>query len=498
MGDNELGNVAFGLLLLMLGANLLGQGCSLLHQPRVVGEIVAGVLLGPTVLGRMTPGFTWDVFGSGTADAEAAILRFTYDFGLLLLMFVAGCSVRQMLSKDNRRATAWVLGVGTPLPFVIALVAGPMLPLERMTGSAGSQEGVLLVFAAAAAVTSVPVISKIFYDLGILHTRFASLQLGSAVLEDVALWGVVMVASTLAGKEVSTAGAQHAGAIAAHLAVNIAFVIAALTVIPIAVRKLSQARWNVVARNVPIAWMLAVLFVYVSIAASVDIALPFAALLAGIGVMGGVRGTEQPRFRLPLQSISDLTGQFFAPVYFAIIGYRLDLSTTFDLGMIALFLIGTSTIVFLSVSLGAALAGMTLLDMVNLSITQNARGGPGIIMASVAFDAGIINAPFFTTLVLTAVLTSQACGVWLDYVLRKGWPLLSGADLRRRGIEPESADLSKPLVEATAGDLRTPRHAASLQCGGRTLSNRLYAFQWGERVRMRGGDGRRGHVTPPA
>ncbi|WP_228817940.1 hypothetical protein [Nocardia transvalensis] len=58
-------------------------------------------------------------------------------------------------------------------------------------------------------------------------------------------------------------------------------------------------------------------------------------------------------------------------------------------------------------------------------------------MASVAFDAGIINAPFFTTLVLTAVLTSQACGIWLDHVLRKGWPLLSGADLRRRGIEPE-------------------------------------------------------------
>jgi hypothetical protein len=64
------------------------------------------------------------------------------------------------------------------------------------------------------------------------------------------------------------------------------------------------------------------------------------------------------------------------------------------------------------------------LDLINLAITTNARGGPGIVLASVAFDAGIISPKFYTTLVLAAVLTSQAAGAWLDYVLRKGWPLL--------------------------------------------------------------------------
>jgi hypothetical protein len=64
------------------------------------------------------------------------------------------------------------------------------------------------------------------------------------------------------------------------------------------------------------------------------------------------------------------------------------------------------------------------LDLMNLAITTNARGGPGIVLASVAFDAGIISPKFYTTLVVTAVLTSQFAGVWLDYVLRKGWPLL--------------------------------------------------------------------------
>src|SRR5581483_9803434 len=79
----------------------------------------------------------------------------------------------------------------------------------------------------------------------------------------------------------------------------------------------------------------------------------------------------------------------------------------------------------LSVCLAGRFAGFRGLDLVNLAITTNARGGPGIVLASVAFDAGIISATFYTTLVLAAVLTSQLAGAWLDYVLRRGWPLLS-------------------------------------------------------------------------
>jgi Kef-type K+ transport system membrane component KefB len=79
----------------------------------------------------------------------------------------------------------------------------------------------------------------------------------------------------------------------------------------------------------------------------------------------------------------------------------------------------------LSVSLAGRLAGFRGLDLINLALTTNARGGPGIVLASVAFDAGIINAKFYTALVLVAVITSQFAGAWLEYVLRRGLPLLS-------------------------------------------------------------------------
>jgi Kef-type K+ transport system membrane component KefB len=77
-----------------------------------------------------------------------------------------------------------------------------------------------------------------------------------------------------------------------------------------------------------------------------------------------------------------------------------------------------------SAGAGARIAGFSWPSSINLAVATNARGGPGIVLASVAFDAGIINAQFYTTLVLTAVLTSQFAGAWLDFVLRRGKPLL--------------------------------------------------------------------------
>ena len=154
------------------------------------------------MLQKVAPGFSADIFGAGKTDPRALVLSFFYNFGMLMLMFVAGAAAKHLLGKENRKATAFILGLGTPLPFLLALLVAPMLPLERFMGTAGSESAVILVFAAAAAVTSIPVITKIFADLGILHTRFASLQLGSAVLEDIGLWGVLSIASAIAASKI--------------------------------------------------------------------------------------------------------------------------------------------------------------------------------------------------------------------------------------------------------------------------------------------------------
>jgi len=163
------------------------------------------------------------------------------------------------------------------------------------------------------------------------------------------------------------------------------------------------------------------LLAYCVVAGALQVNLVFAAFLAAFAVVHKKRRL----FADALDAIGKVSFAFFIPVYFAIVGLRLDLVKAFSWRLLVLFLVGTCIVKILSVSLAGRLAGFRGLDLVNLALTTNARGGPGIVLASVAFDAGIINAKFYTSLVLVAVITSQFAGAWLEYVLHRGWPLLS-------------------------------------------------------------------------
>ena len=187
------------------------------------------------------------------------------------------------------------------------------------------------------------------------------------------------------------------------------------------------------AKNSPVAYVLAVLLVYCVVAGVLKVSLVFAAFLAGFAVVH----RNHRMFSDALDAIAKVSFAFFIPVYFAIVGLKLDLLRGLSLWMIAAFLIGSSLVKITSVTLAGRIAGFRGLDLINLAVTTNARGGPGIVLASVAFDAGIISAKFYTTLILAAVLTSQFTGAWLDYVLRKGWPLLT-ATVPEKAIRPAS------------------------------------------------------------
>jgi Kef-type K+ transport system membrane component KefB len=261
--------------------------------------------------------------------------------------------------------------------------------------------------AVGVAVTSVPVVSKIFADLKILHTRFARLVLGVAVIEDIVLWLALALATAAAGKT-----ALDSRSMSWHLVATVAFFALGLTLLPRTVKRLNKAEFNVVARHSPTGYALAVLLAYCAIAGALNISLVFAAFLAGFAVVHKKRRI----FAEGLDAISKVSFGMFVPVYFAIVGLRLDLIRGISLWLMFAFIWGTCLIKVLSISLAGRLAGFRGLDLINLAITTNARGGPG------TFDAGIISSQFYTTLVVASVLTSQVAGAWLDYVLRKGRP----------------------------------------------------------------------------
>ena len=430
VSDGEIGSITLLLLVLLGTAHLFGYLFVRLRQPRVIGEILAGVLLGPSVLGRLAPSFSLAIFSgvsSGSARHET-ILSFIYSLGLLLLMFISGTETRHLFASGDRRQIAWLASVGTGLPFLLVLLAAPWIPLQAFTGPANSRTAVLLVVGIAVAVTSIPVISRIFHDLKILHTRFASLVLGVATIEDIALWAVLAVATALVS---SSALPEHK--IVAHIAATLVFFAAGLTAAPPLVKRVNSAKWNLLVTASPVGYVFGILFAYTSMAAEWGVSLVFAAFLAGLALR-----KDSQRFKDALDSISKFSFAVFIPIYFAVVGYRLDLSKSFSVSMLVVFLLLACVVKVVSVAVGARLAGFPNVDGLNLAIATNARGGPGIVLASVALDAGIINARFYTTLVLLAVVTSQAAGAWLEFVLRKGWPLLSG---ERPKVLPRSEDV---------------------------------------------------------
>jgi Kef-type K+ transport system membrane component KefB len=370
------------LLLLLVGlAQLFGYVFVRLRQPRVVGEIFAGMLLGPALLGRFPAASRL----TAAANHQANSLNFIYWLGLLLLMFLSGAETRQLFTREERTEVSWLAIVGTGTPFLLALLLGPWLVRPQLYGPNGNRVSLIIILAVGVAVTSVPVVSKIFADLKILHTGFARLVLGVAVLEDIGLWLALAVATATAGKTV-----LRPRELTYHLATTVVFFGLGLTVLPRIVKRINKLRFNVLAKQSPVSYALSVLLGYCVLAGLLDVSMVFAAFLAGFAVVH----KKRKLFSAALEAIGKVSFAFFIPVYFAMVGLKLDLVRGLSLGMMAAFIVGSCLVKILSVSLAARLAGFRGLDVINLAITTNARGGPGIVLASVAFEAGIISPQF--------------------------------------------------------------------------------------------------------
>lgn len=390
------------------------------HQPRVIGEIIGGLLLGPTFLSSLFPAVSRMAFPS-TGFVPAA-LSVVSQLGLILLMFTSGTELRSFLQRGERKIVAVLTATGTILPFLAGLVLVLIIDTQQQEGPAGNRTAFILVFACATAVTSIPVISRIMLDLKIMHTKFARVVLTTAVFEDIVLYLVLAVALGLVQQGNETSLAAFLGPSfntslkpVHHLLITFLFFAVVLVVGPVVLRRLLRVRLL----N-SLVLQLLFLFVVVGLSILLGVTPVFGAFAAGIvaGRMGD-EGEVEARETIKWFSLAS-----FIPIYFAIVGFRLDLIQNLSLSFLLFFLLSSCLIKGLSIYTGARVAGKAHAGALNLAVALNARGGPGIVIASLAFDAGIISQGFFAILVLTAVLTSLIAGSWLGRVARSGQTLL--------------------------------------------------------------------------
>ncbi|BCM66543.1 MULTISPECIES: cation:proton antiporter [Streptomyces] len=448
---SDTAHVLLALVVLATCAHGVGHVFKRLRQPQVIGEIVGGLLLGPTVLGRISPEAQhWLLPPDGPT---AAVLGAFYQIGLLLLVWLTGSELRTSDAGSERRTIGSVAVSGLVLPFACGLAVAQVLDPGELSGPTGSPATLALVFGMAIAITSVPVISRIMLDLDVLGTRFSRIVLAVAVVEDVVLYVILAIVLGVAQAETSDPhglwsliGTDSLPlAVVYFTAVPLVFLVVTTRWGPRLFAALSRCAFNVLNLQSPLAFRISFVFLLCAGCIGLGIDPIFGALVAGMSTAGasatgasaagasatGAGASAAAASAVPAgeaataagsshQTLRSVSLGFFVPVYFAIVGVKLDLARHLDLVFFCWFLVFACVVKLVSVWAGAAVAGESRGSAFHLAVAMNARGGPGIVLASTALQAQIINEDFFTALVLLSMATSQIAGVFLGRAVRAG------------------------------------------------------------------------------
>jgi Kef-type K+ transport system membrane component KefB len=398
-------------------AHLLGYLAERIFIPRVIGEVAAGLVLGPTILGHFFPDtFKWLFLGFPTEDKLFGLL---YQFGLLLLMFCSGLKFQTRFNREDAKITT-ALVIGSTIPaFIVGWFAANLFNITPLMGTANNPLAIKIIIAISIAITSIPVISKIFNDLGIMHTRFAKIVVACAGIHDVLLWVALGFATAISSQE----GIFTIGTALKSIGVSFGFIIGTLVLGYLLFKRMTIIKQNILFRSNNLGYFLFIMFMLASLAGNLHVETIFGALIAGIVAKVALPKAVSERVD---QGVSHLSFSWLIPIYFATVGLQLDLVRHFDPLFFLAYLMFATLTQTVAVYLTSRMVKQDPFTSFNLGLAINDRGGPGIVLSSVAYTAGIINQEFFAILVMLALVTSWIPGTWLRIIVNKGWRLMPG------------------------------------------------------------------------
>ncbi len=387
-------------LALLLGvARLFGEGMRRLDQPAVIGELLAGLLLGPSLFGLVAPQAYTAVF---PADQTLSDLLSAFSlFCVLLLLVVTGLEIDLALITRRIRTAAWVSAGGLVVPFAFGLALGAFCPDEFMNGP--DKRLVFSLFLAVnLSISAIPVIAKTLKDLKFIRRDLGQLNLAAAMLDDAVGWILLAVAAGLATKGHVTA--QDVGL---KLAASLGVMGLALTLGRTGINRFLG--W--LARMAPgeSSQLGAVLF----------LALAFSVVTHGLGLesmlgafLAGILIGQSPRLKSQVAHALELfTFSFCAPIYFATAGIKVNLPALLTprlLAMTGVVLLVATLGKYLGCYLGGRAVRLSHWQCMALGSGMNPRGAMGVIVARIGLSLGILNQDMYSVLIAMAIITSLA------------------------------------------------------------------------------------------
>jgi len=386
-------------------ARLLGEMARALGLPLVVGEILAGVLLGTTGLRRIAPAAHAFLFPAGP---PAEMLSGYTTIAVVLLLVVAGLEVDLAIVKKRGRNALSVAILGMVLPLVGGIGLGYLAPDALLVHP--EQRALFAVFVGVAlSISALPVIAKTLLDLGLFKTDIGLLVMTAAMINDLVGW---LAFSVLLGP--MRGGAVDLGHLAMTVGVAVVFGAFCLFV----GRRLVDRLLRQIEMQADLApgRILSLLIVVAILGASITQAIGIHAVLGGFVVGVTVGGSPKLRERTR-QTIQQFVTNVFAPVFFASVALRVDFLASFDVGLCAIVLAVASVTKVIGCGMGARLSGMAWRESLVIGFGLNARGAMEIILALLARDAGVIDDRVFVALVTMAIGTSLIAGPMMKWLL---------------------------------------------------------------------------------
>jgi len=436
-GPETLPASALLLLLLQLAVLLLtargpAEACRRVGQPPVIGELLAGVLLGPTIAGRFAPGLAEALFPTTPGGLE--LLELVSWLGMILLLLLTGLETDIRAVRGLGRASLFASTFGMVVPFGSGFALGWLLPDAYLTDP-GSRPLLAAFLATAMAISALPVIAKILIDLDLIRRNIGLVTLSAAVVDDTTGW---LLLSLIAG--IASGGGYSAPTFGLTLLALAAFAAAMRWVVyPLFGRAVRVVNEEVGLAGTDLTLVLALTF----LAAAATQAMGVHALLGAFAAGLVVRQT--PRLRISsLKTLEAFVLSALSPIFFAFVGLRVDLWTLSSVAM-PLVVLGVAVAgKIVGCYVGGRLGRLSHWEALALGFGMNARGAMGLVVALIGLSLGLLTEALYATIVLVAVVTSLMAPLLLHWAA----PRLPLHDDERRRLEDDDRSSVIPPTSA--------------------------------------------------
>lgn len=399
--------------LIILAARLFAMLFRKLGQPTTVGEIAAGLIIGPSVLGKLAPGVYAAIFhptleglSLGMSDQLIRwILTSFSQFGLILLLFLIGMEFDFKHLKVSGKAAVAVSFTGVCLPFALGiLVASILLP---HVGPGIDKLGFSLFLGTAMSITAIPILGRIMIEMGISRSRIGALTISAAAVDDALGWILLATVAAMVKSRLAGDGAVDWGHTALMLTETVLFAAAMVYVVRPLLKKwiataMSRGRGELSLNNMAI--LLAILFACAIITNLIGIFAIFGAF-----VLGAIL-SEEAEFREAVnRKFKDFVTAFFLPIFFAYTGSRTDigtLGTPLMWGLCGLVSLAAIVGKFGGCGMAAWLTGSPPREAACIGVMMNTRALMELVVVNVGKDLGVIPDSVYCMLVIMALLTT--------------------------------------------------------------------------------------------